>query len=85
MTNEHFLLGTLKCIQQGLFDDVQDMRVNASQVINKVNKPPVKNKFYGVYMFLHSLSNGYYHKYNHIKSLSHRTLNDFYRYKYSKN
>lgn len=83
MTQEHFILGTLKCIQQGLFDDVQTMRYNASEVIKNVEKPPSKDKFYDVYMFLYCLSNGYYHKYNHIKNLSHKTLKDFYKKKFN--
>lgn len=83
MTQEHFLLGTLKCIQQGLFDDLHSIRVNASQVIRNVSKPLPKSKFYDVYMFLFCLSNGYYQNYNHVKSLSHKTLKGFYRQKFA--
>lgn len=77
MTANHFMIGTLRCVQQGLYTNTNEMKQNALEVINNVEKPSSKDKIYPIYMFFYSLSNGYYNKYNHIKKLAHKTLKTY--------
>lgn len=83
MTTEHYLIGTIKCIQQGLYENVNQMISEANILINQIKykalPPKVQEKLVNPYEFIEKLSKGHYKTFNGVKQQANRVLKEYYK------
>lgn len=82
MNTKNYLLGTIKCMQQGLYDDSEQMKEEAKILIDTIKYKALpfdeQQRLTKPFDFIQKLAKGHYNKYSIIKGQANRILKEFY-------